>query len=59
MNDEPMTSMAVKIPARLKSAAVAEAKRRGINLSALVKIYLSNFLPENIEKSINGVEREK
>jgi len=54
--NEKTEMLAISIPARLKQAANDEARRRGITLSALVKNYLSNFLPENIEMSIRNRE---
>ena len=48
----------IKMPKHLKDAAEVEAARRGISLSALVKNYLSNFLPKNIDASIKKMEVE-
>ena len=42
----------IKLPPHLKDAGRREAARRGITLSALVKNYLSQFLPRNIETPI-------
>ena len=44
----------IKMPCHLKKAAETEAARRGITVSALVKNYLANFLPAQIEKPISG-----
>lgn len=57
MKTERNAMLAISIPTRLKKAASDEAKRRGITVSALVKNYLSNFLPENIGMSIAAKNR--
>ena len=55
---DEMTQLQISLPQRLKDAAEAEARRRGISMSALVKNYLSNFLPDNIDASIKRVDKE-
>lgn len=57
MDNDEMTKISLELPKRLKLAGVEEAKRRGINLSALIKNYLSIFLPENIDKSISETRK--
>ena len=54
---EKTEMLTISIPTRLKRAANNEAKRRGITLSALVKNYLANFLPENIDMSISALDK--
>lgn len=54
---EKTEMLTISIPTRLKQAANNEAKRRGITLSALVKNYLANFLPENIDMSISALDK--
>ena len=46
------SQITIKMPPHLTEAAENEAARRGITVSALVKNYLSNFLPANIGKTI-------
>jgi|GEM_PF-6432024 len=43
----------VEMPPEVKVAAEIEAERRGLCLSSLIRNYLVNFLPQNIEKSID------
>lgn len=48
----------IKMPPHLKQAAEAEAQRRGVSVSALVKNYLSSFLPVDIGKPIHANKAE-